>query len=107
MATYTKRRSCESEFDGVVERVTIGHERGAGENSVAMRAENSLVNASRETKVICVEDELLRHRRELFLSAQGMIPRMVRQPTDGNLPSKLSIAAKEMLMGGYSFQQNC
>jgi hypothetical protein len=73
MAADTERPSGAREFNSVVEGRTVSHESGAGKDAVAMRADNSFVDAAREAEIVRVEDEMLRwtgHRRELRRNAR-------------------------------------
>src|SRR5215831_6688896 len=68
MAADAERRRGAGKFDGVVERFCVGHKCSTGENSVAVRTENSFVNATGEAEIVSVEDELLGHRQDAFES---------------------------------------
>jgi radical SAM superfamily enzyme with C-terminal helix-hairpin-helix motif len=45
-------------FDGIVERRAVCHQRRTGENSFAMRADDSVVHTKRHSKVVGVDNEL-------------------------------------------------
>ena len=43
-------------LDGVIKRGSVGHQRGAGQNSITVRANNSLVDARGVSEIIRVEN---------------------------------------------------
>lgn len=56
MQPNSERRVCFRKFDGLVECVTVYHQAGSGKNSIAMGADNGLVDRVRTPEVIRVDD---------------------------------------------------
>ena len=73
MTSDIQRRGLARQFNGVPERIPVGHQRGRGENTFAVGFDDALVHIARETEIIRVDYETNGILKQCQLDAQEFL----------------------------------
>jgi hypothetical protein len=59
MTPYIERRSLARQSNGIIERVTVRHQRSGGKNALAMGVNDSRIYFRREAEIVGVDNQPL------------------------------------------------